>query len=138
MKAELIKILKFSLVGFSGVIVDLSFTYFFIEKLNFGSYLSHILAFCFAGTNNYYLNKYWTFSSQQKIAKLQFATFFITSLLGLLISTICLFILTDYLNYNFYFSKVFAIGTAAIWNYLVNRLWVFRIRDLSFAEKVQE
>lgn len=130
-KTEIIKILKFALVGFAGVIIDIALTWFLKEKLEVNLYLSHVLGFCTAATNNFCLNKYWTFGGPQKMVILQFIAFFSTALFGLFISTACIWILYNFLNYDFYFSKILAIGLAAIWNYVINRLWVFRGNEVN-------
>ncbi|MGJ1404497.1 GtrA family protein [Sphingobacterium sp. G1-14] len=131
-RAESTKILKFSIVGLSGAMIDISATYFFKEFLEFNIYISHIVGFCIAVTNNFYWNKAWTFDNKDNFTK-QFIAFFLTSLVGLSLSTVAIYAFSDLLYLNFYFSKILAIATSAIWNYVINRFWVFNNKDLRAA-----
>lgn len=48
-----IKIVKFGLVGFSGLLIDFGTTYFFKEKLNSNKYLANAFGFCIAVISNF-------------------------------------------------------------------------------------
>jgi putative flippase GtrA len=49
----------------------------------------------------------------------------IVSVIGLGINSLALYILTDKLKWNFYFSKLIAIAVTTIWNFLGNMLFTF-------------
>ncbi len=120
------KLLKFGLVGLSGVLVDFSFTWLCKEKLKLHKYLANSIGFCMATASNYLLNRYWTFSVPGQEAKfLEFSKFFIIALIGLGLNNVILFLIHEKLKVNFYLAKAIAIGVVAIWNFLGNYLYTF-------------
>lgn len=120
------KFIKFGFVGISGVLVDFSITYFCKEKLNIGKYISNSLGFIMATLSNFYLNQAWTFTDRAHHAiSSEFPKFLGFALIGLLINTFVLFLMTERLKFNFYLAKIFAILVVSIWNFLGNYLYTF-------------
>lgn len=120
------KLLRFGLVGLSGVVVDFGVTWICKEKLRFHKYLANSLGFCVATISNYLLNKYWTFKvfgSQGMF--LEFSKFAGFALVGLLINNLVVFLLHGKLNLNFYLSKLIAIAIVSIWNFFGNYIYTF-------------
>lgn len=124
-KSEFFKILKFGTVGGSGVVIDMGLTWFFKDPVGLNPYTAHIIGFLCAVCNNYILNKYWTFAERDKVSGSQFSYFLIVSFVGLLLSICSLFVLYNHINLSFYLSKFISIGIVSVWNYLINRYWVF-------------
>ena len=124
-KAFLLKFLKFSAVGASGVFVNFGVTWFFKEICKLNKYVSNILGFIFAATTNYLLNRWWTFQSANPEIGTEYAKYFLISVVGLGIDTLTVFLLNGKLKWNFYLSKVFAIGAATLWNFFGNLLFTF-------------
>ena len=125
MNSYILKFLKFGTVGFSGVLVNFGVTWFFKEVCHLNKYLSNIIGFVFAATSNYLLNRWWTFQSTNPQVGIEYAKYFLISLVGLGIDTLTVYLLHNQLKWNFYLSKVFAIGTAMIWNFLGNLFFTF-------------
>lgn len=120
------KFLKFGLVGLSGVAVDFTLTYLCKEKLRLHKYLANSIGFITATCSNYLLNRYWTFVAPGQEARLlEFSKFLGIALIGLAINNMILFLFNDKLKFNFYLSKVFAIGVVSIWNFLGNYIYTF-------------
>ena len=124
-KAFFLKFLKFGAVGFSGVLVNFGVTWFFKEVCKFNKYLSNILGFIAAATTNYLLNRWWTFQSTNPQVGAEYAKYFLISVVGLGIDTLTVYLLNGKLKWNFYLSKVFAVGAAMIWNFFGNLLFTF-------------
>lgn len=124
-KGFFLKFLKFGAVGFSGVFVNFGVTWFFKEICKLNKYLSNILGFIFAATSNYLLNRYWTFQSTNPQMGAEFAKYFLISVVGLGIDTLTVYLLNGKLKWNFYLSKVFAVGAAMLWNFFGNLLFTF-------------
>ena len=120
-----LKFLKFSLVGFSGIIVDFGITYFFKEKLRIHKYVANSTGFVFATINNYYFNRIWTFQSTNTSAIIQFEKFFFIALMGLFISNGIIYLLNDKLRYNFWLCKISAIIVVSFWNFFANYIYTF-------------
>ena len=123
--AFLLKFLKFSAVGASGAAVNFGVTWFFKEVCKLNKYHSNILGFVFAATTNYLLNRWWTFQSSNPQVGIEYAKYFLISVVGLGIDTLTVYLLNDKLKWNFYLSKVFAIGAATLWNFFGNLLFTF-------------
>ena len=121
----ILKFLKFSAVGASGVAVNFGVTWFFKEVCKFNKYLSNILGFVFAASTNYLLNRWWTFQSGNPQVGMEYAKYFLVSVVGLGIDTLTVYLLNGKLKWNFYLSKVFAIGAATLWNFSGNLLFTF-------------
>ena len=125
-KLFILKFLKFGVVGFSGVFVDFGVTYLFKEIIKINKYVSNALGFICAATSNYILNRIWTFQSENADVATEYGKFMLVSAIGLGINSLTLYILTDKLKWNFYLSKIFAIGMATLWNFFANLLFTFK------------
>ena len=121
----LLKFLKFGVVGLSGVFVNFGVTYVCKERLKWNKYLSNILGFVFAATTNYILNRFWTFQSSNPQIGMEYAKYFAISLVGLGLDTLTVYVLNGKLKWNFYLSKVFAVGVSTLWNFFGNLLFTF-------------
>ena len=121
----LLKFLKFGVGGFSGVFVNFGVTYVCKEWLKWNKYLSNILGFIFAATSNYILNRLWTFQSSNPQIGVEYAKYFAIALVGLGLDTLTVYVLNGKLKWNFYFSKVFAVGVSTLWNFFGNLLFTF-------------
>lgn len=120
------KLLKFGIVGCSGMIIDFGITYLCKEILKINKFVSNGIGFILAATSNYFLNRNWTFNSQSEDIGIQYAQFMIVSAIGLGINSLVLFLLNEKLKWNFYFSKVIAIAITTIWNFFANLLFTFK------------
>jgi len=116
----LVKFLKFGIVGFSGVFVDFGFTYICKEWLKIQKYIANSCGFVVAASSNYFLNRVWTFKSNNPDVATEYTEFLIISLVGLGIANLIVFLIHGKLKYNFYLSKLFAIGMVTIWNFFAN------------------
>jgi putative flippase GtrA len=119
------RLLKFGVVGLSGMAIDFSITWLCKEKFRLNRYLSNSLGFCCAVTTNFLLNRYWTFESNTQPFNGQFARFLLVSLTGLLINNVLLYLLVKQIKINFYFLKLIVIGLVFFWNYFANFLFTF-------------
>ena len=119
------KFVKFGIVGFSGVFVDFGITYLTKEKLKVPKFIANAIGFSTAATTNYYLNRIWTFQSNNPEVMVEFGEFFAISMLGLGINTLILWTLVTKFKMNFYVAKIFAIAVVTIWNFFANAFITF-------------
>ena len=119
------KFLKFGIVGCSGMIIDLGITYLCKEILRINKFISNGIGFILAATSNYFLNRIWTFNSQSEEIGVQYIQFMIVSSIGLAINSLSLYFFNEKLKWNFYLSKLVAIGITTIWNFFGNLLFTF-------------
>ena len=121
------RLIKFCVVGFSGMLVDFFFTWLCKEKLKWNKYISNSIGFVLAATNNYIWNRIWTFQSQGTEIVREYSSFLIISLVGLGINNAVIYLLHDRLKLNFYLAKILAIGVVTLWNFWMNYLFTFDV-----------
>jgi putative flippase GtrA len=124
-EAFLLKFIKFSLVGFSGVFVDFGTTAFCKEILKIQKYVANTFGFVLAASTNYILNRVWTFHSNNPNIMLEFTRFFMISLIGLGINLLIIWIMSGKFKVNFYISKLVATLVVVLWNFLINAYYTF-------------
>lgn len=124
-QAYFFKFLKFGVVGFSGLFVDFGITFLTKEKFGVPKYVANAIGFISAATSNYFLNRVWTFQSNNPDVMVEFTEFFLISMIGLGLNTLLLWFLVSKFKINFYVAKVFAIGLVTIWNFLANAFITF-------------
>ncbi|MDR1339779.1 MAG: GtrA family protein [Prevotellaceae bacterium] len=122
----ILKFLKFCAVGFSGMLIDFGITWLIKEKLKFNKYIANSCGFILAASSNYMLNRIWTFESHRPQIVTEYFSFIGVSVVGLILNNLIVFILSDRLKWNFYVSKVVAIGVVILWNFGMNFIFTFR------------
>ncbi len=122
----ILKLIKFCVVGVSGMAVDFGFTWLLKEKLNSNKYFANSTGFILAASSNYILNRIWTFESHNPEIATEYVSFLIISVIGLGINNLFLFLLHEKLHLNFYLSKLFSIGIVTIWNFGMNYFFTFK------------
>lgn len=126
--AFITKLLKFGVVGFSGILVDFGVTYLLKEKTRVHRYIANSLGFATAATTNYLLNRIWTFSSTNPDVLVEYAQFFTIALIGLLLNNLIVYLLSDLkLKINFYIAKGIATIVVFLWNFTMNYLFTFAL-----------
>jgi putative flippase GtrA len=120
-----IQLLKFSLVGASGYVVNLSV----FSALVLGADLDHrvaaVCSFVVAVTNNYMWNRLWTFRTSRGRVAMQGMRFFTVAVLALVANLIALEVLVA-LGLGKVLSQAIAIALVTPINFVGNKLWTFR------------
>ena len=124
-KILLERLIKFCLVGCSGVVVDFGITYICKEWLRLNKYLSNSLGFLCAASSNYILNRTWTFVNNNPHIAEQYMRFVGFSLVGLLINNLVIYALQRSTRLNFYITKLIATAIVMGWNFTMNYLFTF-------------
>ncbi len=126
MKALIFKFLKFGIVGFSGMLLDFGVTFLLKEKARIHKYIANSMGFITAATNNYILNRIWTFHSNDPQIVEQYSKFILFAVIGLAINNFVIWLLSDHtFKLNFYVAKVIAIFVVFTWNFSMNYLFTF-------------
>jgi putative flippase GtrA len=120
-----VKLIKFGLVGMAGMAIDFGITWICKEQLRINKYIANSTGFICALTNNYLLNRYWTFAGTNSPVVYQFTKFLLVSLIGLGINNLLLYLFVKHTKYNFYLLKLCVIGIVFVWNYTANLLYTF-------------
>ena len=117
--------IKFCVVGGSGVFVDFGITYLFKEWFKLNKYVANSLGFLCASSTNYLLNRVWTFQNENPDIAGQYLRFLGIALVGLAINNLTIYVLHGRMKWNFYVSKLFAIGVVTFWNFFMNYFFNF-------------
>lgn len=125
LQGDLLKFLKFGVVGFSGLLIDFALTWVLKEKARISPYLANASGFMVAASSNWYLNRIWSFESQNSQLGEEYLAFILVSLLGLIINTLALFVGIKKFKLNFYLAKAIAIAITTFWNFFANYYYTF-------------
>jgi putative flippase GtrA len=133
-KPEVMRFVKFMVVGFSGLIVDYTTLNILAHIFDVASWLAVAVAFCVAATNNFIWNRLWVYPESRKDSLWKtFPTFFIVNAVGLGINELILFLfempITQMLGSEFWglnATKAIAAVIVMVWNFVVNRFVTFR------------
>lgn len=123
------QLIKFGIVGGTGVFVDFGLTWFFKEKIQINRYISNTIGFLSAATSNYFLNRLWTFHSSNPQIEREYTSFLLIAIAGLVINTVILHFFSEKIKisffpqnikYRFYLSKLIATAVVTLWNFFLN------------------
>ena len=120
------KIIKFGVTGAVGMLIDFGVTWLCREKLKWNKYIANTTGFSLAATNNFIINRNWTFKSVNPNWHLEFEKFLVFSLIGLALNNLFVFLFNDKLKLNFSLSKLVATILVFIWNFTSNYYFNFR------------
>lgn len=144
---EVIRFLKFSVVGTIGAVVDFGTLYLLHVVVGLPIVLANTCSFTAAVLSNFTWNRYWTYpDSRSKPIRTQLAQFFVVNIAGWGINTGILVLLrypcvslvgaatramalslTPELLYKlgYNLAKAIATGVVLFWNFFVNRFWTY-------------
>lgn len=126
MKRIFHEFIKFSFVGASGVLVNLTVLYFFTEFLKVYYIISALFAFLVALTSNFILNKIWTFGEGFRYKTFhKYGKYFVVNVFALIINLVFLFLFTEFIGFHYMISQLIAIGIALFINFTGNKLLTF-------------
>jgi len=119
------QLFKFGLVGGSGYVINLAVFALLTGSLGVQHVAAAVAAFCVAVTNNFVLNRYWTFGPGEGPAHFQAARFFAVSLGSLGLNLIVLEALISNHLTGELTAQAIAVAVAMPFNFLGNKLWTF-------------
>lgn len=118
------RLVRFGVVGLSGVVVNLALVRLFLGELHWSAFLASALACEVSIGNNFLWNNRWTFG-QRVISLARFVRFNLASLGGLAITTLVFTLLLQRFGLNYLLADLFAIGVATVWNFGASVLWTW-------------
>ena len=132
-RKELVRFVKFSIVGAIGAVVDFSVLNLMMRVVGLVNWQANAISFSCAVFSNFMWNRFWTYPESRALPfGRQLGQFALVNVAGLGINT-AIFVLLDnrvlpdawgYWGTNL--AKAIAIGVVWFWNYGVNRLWTYR------------
>jgi putative flippase GtrA len=125
-----LQLFKFGLVGGSGYVVNLVVFALLTGLLGVEHIPAAVGAFCVAVSNNFLINRHWTFREEKGTAgkgraAFQAPRFFAVSLVGLAVNLAILYLLVDIVGAAELPSQAIAVAVAMPVNFIGNKLWTF-------------
>lgn len=122
------QIFKFMIVGCGNALLLLFLTIFFTDYLNSHYLISSIIAYEITIIMGFIVNEYWTFAKITKTKSVftRFVKYNIFYFLGLIINTVIVFILTDFVGRNYSSSQIIAIGIVFVFNFITSKKISFK------------
>ncbi|MBI5870540.1 MAG: GtrA family protein [Actinobacteria bacterium] len=117
---------KYCLVGASGFIVNFLVFSILVSRFEVHYLLAGTVSFAVAVTNNFLLNRYWTFGSSERDIRSQATRFLIISATSLALNMMLLRLFVEDGNLDQYVAQAIAIGMVTVLNFTGNKLWSFR------------
>ncbi|MEG4275053.1 MULTISPECIES: glycosyltransferase [unclassified Microcoleus] len=130
------KFLRFGVVGFSGVFVNMGVLYLLRDILNWELTRSLIVAAEFAIISNFLWNDLWTFGDiskrqpgkRQRLKRL--LKFNTICLMGLILNVLLVNVLFNVFKVNEYLANLIAIAIVTLWNFWINMKLSWRVTDV--------
>ncbi len=124
--ANWLQLLRFSVVGATGYLINLAVFAACVHGLGIDYRLAAGLAFVVAVTNNFVLNRRWTFEAHHGHAGFQAARFMTVSLAAFVLNLVVLQVLVDAAALPKLGAQALAVVAATPLNFAGNKLWSFR------------
>ena len=133
--SELIRLIKFFIIGGVGMLINLGLLYAFTEWCGFYYMISAIIAGVINVAINYLANHYWSFSDRNDIHVIKgFIKFNIVMVFYLIVYYGILYLLTEFVfkDFSFYFikgylvSSIVATGIATLPKYYLSFAWIWK------------
>ena len=126
---EWTKVVRFGLVGLSGILVNMGLLYALTEVAGLYYLVSAAIAIELSIVNNFVWNDVWTFKSARNLRfgrRIQrILSFQAVSMGGLIINMGVLYILADIAGVYYLAANLAGIFVAFAWNYMVNRRYTW-------------
>lgn len=122
---NLIKYLKYGIVGGTGAVIDFTLYSFIIYTIHLNYLISNIFSFSIAAIIVYFLQKNWTFQYNTNEKLRTFNKYLLAVVITYILSNAILMINIELLGFGLFISKVIQIIICFIWGYSVNNRYVF-------------
>ena len=126
--ANWFQLVRFGVVGAIGFVVNLGVYALFVHALGVEYHVAAAVAWIVAVTNNFILNRHWTFDAREGRARFQAMRFFLVSLCAFGASQLVLTLLVEGGVAKVPAQALAVAGTTPL-NFLGNKLWSFKNRS---------
>jgi putative flippase GtrA len=124
---------KFGVTGGLGSVTNLTIFFLLVDKAGLPEIPVSVFCFIIAGTQNYFLNHYWSFrehTENTKASVIKWLMFLSTALLGLGINiTVMYTIVTNFTLPYKTIAQACGIASGMICNFLVSKFIIFRKKN---------
>jgi putative flippase GtrA len=130
---ELIKkrrlFLGYFIIGGVATIIDMGLLFIFVEYFKIWYIYSSIMSFMIAAIFNFSMNKYFNFRNKSNKIFVQFVMFALVALVGVILNTILLYILVEFVKLWYMIAKIITAAIVLFWNYNINKRFTFKILE---------
>lgn len=123
--------IKYCVVGLLGTTIDIGGLFILVDIYSFPVLPAATITFLLATINNFILNKNWTFRNGSENYKKLYIKFLLVSVAGLIITLLSMHFLVYVLLIWYILAKAITSALVLVWNFLVNKLWTFRMRKMA-------
>lgn len=132
----MLQIMRFGVIGVFNMVLDAAiysgltrgFTFFEHYYL-----LAAFFAFVLSSSSSFFMNKRWTFHDSVKLSHRQMLMFYGSSAVGLAVNELVLWTAVEHFELHDVAAKIAASLSAAGVNFLLQKFWVFRKREIQEA-----
>ncbi len=117
--------IKFAMVGVVNTSTSFTIYYLTTRLLGVPPLAANAVAFIFAVTVSYLLNKRWTFRDTRRASARQYSKFVSINIVGLILSELIIAVLHHGLGWNDILAFFGAVLIVMFWNFGANKLWTF-------------
>lgn len=127
-KNGLLQFFRYAFVGGWATLADWGVLYFLTEWAKVHYLVSGVVAFVMGLTVNFLLSKKFVFSGEKKqhSSSTEFIVYAIIGIIGLVMTEIIMYILTDKLKFYFMIPKIIATGVVFVWNFVARKMVLYR------------
>ncbi len=127
-----LRIIKFGLVGMTGVGVNMGMLYILTEYLHIIYIISSLIAIEISILSNFFLNDLWTWGDRVKKSFWErFIQYHISvGLTAILANWLILLLLTEFFGIYYLISNLIGIAVGTLSNYILNDLWTFKQKSM--------
>jgi putative flippase GtrA len=119
---------RFLVIGGFSAILEIVLLVLLVEWIGLGYLLSNSIAFLVVNMINFLLSKYWVFETGNRKKGIEIGLFYFVVLVGLALNQAVMFILVEFMTFDYKISKVAAILLTVIWNYFGKKNLVFKVK----------
>jgi len=115
------------LAALAGTAVDFAATIFFTELFGIIYWVSNALGAALGAVTNFLLGRYWVFEAGDQQMTGQIFRYILVSVGSLILNTLGVFLLTEYFQLYYVWSKVIvAVLVAVTYNFILQKNYVYK------------
>ncbi len=127
--ANWLQLVRFGLVGGTGFVVNVGVYALCVHALAMNYRAAYVLAWLVAVTNNFVLNRHWTFDARAGSVRFQAIRFFAVSVAAAVFGFLLLTLFVESAGLAKVPAEALAVAASTPLNFLGNKLWSFRHRS---------
>jgi len=127
-KIEILRFLKFLLVGLGNTVITLITIYLLLEIFQIDYKISNLIGYLLGLINSFVWSKFWVFKQIDRKFVKEIILFFIFFGICYLIQLYVLELCVEIIQINVFLSQIFSMGIYTILNFTLNKLFTFRAK----------